>query len=695
MNVSEERGRPRASRFGLGCRLVMETRAKLHSSRTRALARLGGLALFGALSSAACLSPLPPYPSVTVVVDTDLPVPRAVERLRVDVFDEDGTWIDSRDYPRASREDFPATFTVFTKDESRPRDVTVRLRAYPEGAVRDYRGHRAAPQPTFAPVRVSESLAELCANATELVRGTARTFRRGALPLTETSDRCPLETRTGSVAATVTIPTAGRYRFEVVGQTPGAPFGGVETTLFLRRSCLEPSTEIDCNDDIADGNYLSRLILDLRPGTYTLMVGGALRNQPADVTLQWDEERLFVPIRQAAAPPYVEPGTDGPRLVVDGRDVTPREEPTPSGTVDRLVQVHLEPSVAARVRFTLHGACAAVEPTLVFDEKGRLVVSKSLSCATSGALTPITTEAAPEAPDAKAIGSGATEEPCPPNASDDAVVCVPGGAFVLGDRALDSVSASVPLSGYPLRLVTLSRFYMDRREVTVGRYRDARAKGLAVDAYTDAVDIATNKTSSFNESSRNTAATWSPRDLGRESYPLNSVTWAHAREVCRFYGGDLPTEAQWEYVATSAGRAGRTRFPWGNELPTCERVVGGRTKTVLRECEGLGPVSVDELAARGDVNALGIEGLGGNVTEHVRDSAARYDDPCWAGRPAKDPQCDDPTDPYRVARGGSWLVPTGQARSVLRSLVAPGYGTRTTGFRCVYASPPKDRWSGP
>lgn len=85
---------------------------------------------------------------VLVLVDTDMAVPREIARLRVDLYSADGAWYASHDVSRARLEDWPASFGVFADNGSAERVVTVRVRAYPEGKVRDYRGERFVPRPT-------------------------------------------------------------------------------------------------------------------------------------------------------------------------------------------------------------------------------------------------------------------------------------------------------------------------------------------------------------------------------------------------------------------------------------------------------------------------------------------------------------------------------------------------------------------
>src|SRR5450755_1448091 len=89
-----------------------------------------------------------------IVVDTDMPVPKIVSELRVDIYSADGAeWWDSRTIPRSLPEQWPVSFSVYSDDMSREEWALVRLRAYPSGYVEDYHGegYVSLPPPGTSP----------------------------------------------------------------------------------------------------------------------------------------------------------------------------------------------------------------------------------------------------------------------------------------------------------------------------------------------------------------------------------------------------------------------------------------------------------------------------------------------------------------------------------------------------------------
>ncbi len=58
---------------------------------------------------------------------------------------------------------------------------------------------------------------------------------------------------------------------------------------------------------------------------------------------------------------------------------------------------------------------------------------------------------------------------------------------------------------------------------------------------------------------------------GRGDYPANCIDWPQADNFCRWLGGRLPSEAEWEFAARSRGRD--IIYPWGDEKPDCDRAI--------------------------------------------------------------------------------------------------------------------------
>lgn len=363
----------------------------------------------------------------------------------------------------------------------------------------------------------------------------------------------------------------------------------------------------------------------------------------------------------------------GPRLVVAGRDVTPLSEPEPSLAVDRLLLVRLRPGERGRARVVARASCAGSSP--------RLDPAAPATCIDGeGDLVPLSvTSLEPDLSTPSAsVADTAARTPCTTSTSSERA-CLPGGAFVLGADDVQVVPDPT-LPALPDRIARVTTFAMDVREVTVGRFREAMARGFVPD------ELPATTEGDLGNTAEN-ACSFSAAPRGREDFALSCVTWRTARAYCTFIGGELPTEAQWEYAATSAGRPGKSMFPWGDEPPDCARAVYGRLALagLPGGCEkeaGSGPRPVTLgglLVAPGDVSASGVQGLGGGVAEWTRDSPIAYDAACWRGT---NPTCSDPSSDAHVVRGGAWASTAINVRSTAR--LAARKATSFIGLRCVY-----------
>jgi formylglycine-generating enzyme required for sulfatase activity len=202
--------------------------------------------------------------------------------------------------------------------------------------------------------------------------------------------------------------------------------------------------------------------------------------------------------------------------------------------------------------------------------------------------------------------------------------------------------------------VTLNGFWIDRAEVTNAQYAKCVSAGKC---------NAPSQTKSFTRSSY----------YGNKKYanfPVIFVSWDDANTYCAWAGGQLPTEAQWEYAARGPQRY---TYPWGNDPPN---------DTLLNFNSTVGDTSAVGLYPSG-ASWAGALDLSGDVWEWVQD---------WYGPYPASPQT-NPTGPvsgtYKVLRGGSWTDAGGLMRSTLRHHDTPDLRNGNIGFRCAAAESSK------
>lgn len=242
------------------------------------------------------------------------------------------------------------------------------------------------------------------------------------------------------------------------------------------------------------------------------------------------------------------------------------------------------------------------------------------------------------------------------------MVWVPPGEFIMGsDPAADPYFWGAEA---PTHTVTLSGYWIYQYEVTNAMY------AACVDE--KACPIPEQVKSRTRKSYYN--------DPQFASYPVVYVDWTSAQSYCRWAGGGLPTEAQWEKAAR--GEDGRL-FPWGQTLDA---------GNVANLCDSNCPTSPNDpgiddtfrdTAPVGSFpngrSPYGLYDAAGNAWEWVFDW---FQETYYQVSPLEDPPGPN-GGKYRVIRGGSFDNATAGQRAVVRYAVRPDIGLDTVGFRCA------------
>jgi formylglycine-generating enzyme required for sulfatase activity len=235
----------------------------------------------------------------------------------------------------------------------------------------------------------------------------------------------------------------------------------------------------------------------------------------------------------------------------------------------------------------------------------------------------------------------------------DEMVYVPEGPFWMGCREgqdTDEITGPCPVEELPYRQVTLDAYWIDQYEVSKGAYRTCMDAGVCTQpSEWDLEDYDGPLWEGM----------WVP---GPDTFPAASVSWSDASAYCTWVGKRLPTEAEWEKAAR--GTDGRT-YPWGNDMPTCDRANYATDVGVCSESEEYPLLSPAGFFPAG-VSVYGALDMAGNVKEWTNDGM--QDDVGYEGLPAENPTGVE-AENLRVFRGGGYQS---------ASLAAGGYVLRAS-----------------
>jgi formylglycine-generating enzyme required for sulfatase activity len=201
----------------------------------------------------------------------------------------------------------------------------------------------------------------------------------------------------------------------------------------------------------------------------------------------------------------------------------------------------------------------------------------------------------------------------------------------------------------PVHPVHIAAFDIDVTEVTVGQYAACARAGACRAAAAEIEWVGAT-----DEDRRDYGAMCNADRADRQDHPINCVDWTAADTFCRWAGGRLPTEEEWEYAACG-GECGETV-----KAGPQRRFFMGSHHWPLT-----GPV------AKGAPGAFGLYDMAGSLWEWTSSPYCPYDHPACG-------------DPRRVVRGGSWsVVDYTFVRLTDRSPSAPSTKNTSIGFRCV------------
>ena len=183
--------------------------------------------------------------------------------------------------------------------------------------------------------------------------------------------------------------------------------------------------------------------------------------------------------------------------------------------------------------------------------------------------------------------------------------------------------------------VKLKSFSLDKYEVTNSEYMKCFAEGIC---------------------NPNDLHETRPNDFSGMKQPVVFVIWEDAQIFCKWRGGNLPTEVQWERAAQGDNPGGAHFKQIYNVGATVD--VGGQRP-----------------------NSNGIYDMMGNVYEWTLDWYGPYQLENTVSNP-KGP----PTGKEKVVRGGAWHSPSHYLRASDRVAKVPEYKYSDVGFRCAYAT---------
>ena len=260
------------------------------------------------------------------------------------------------------------------------------------------------------------------------------------------------------------------------------------------------------------------------------------------------------------------------------------------------------------------------------------------------------------------------------------MVYVPEGEFIMGNDA-------GPTSEQPQHTVYLDGYWIDKTEVTNAMFAlFVEATGYQTNAETQGAAWVFEGTGWSEIPGADWQHPQGPAThlTGLENHPVVNISWYDATAYCKWAGGRLSSEAEWEKAAR--GTDGRT-YPWGEQEPAGNLLDFGDVnlypdsadKNVNDGYKFTAPVGSYPAGA----SPYGALDMAGNVWEWVNDW---YRETYYRNAPTSNPPGPINGD-GRVLRGGSWNHDGQDIRASMRIWVNPSDAIDNFGLRCSVSNP--------
>jgi formylglycine-generating enzyme len=244
--------------------------------------------------------------------------------------------------------------------------------------------------------------------------------------------------------------------------------------------------------------------------------------------------------------------------------------------------------------------------------------------------------------------------------NDSLLIFVESGKCLLGSNKGDTDEK-------PAKQIRISSFYIGKYEVTNAEFVEfLNAKGNQVEGHSIWIDLGGKwqdlKCRIYQADDKFKV------ENGFKDYPVNFVSWYAANAYCKWRGGRLPTEAEWEFAAK------------GGKLARKKNIL--EIESHLEKYAWYSVNSEEQIHQKGQklCNALGIYDIMGNLWEWCNDF---YKQDYYKMRDKSNPRGPETGD-FKVIRGGSW---TNKAETMVisnRNAVNPTSNKINIGFRIVF-----------